>query len=128
MRREVQSLLRKARRSLEAARLLHSQGYLDFAVSRAYYSMFYVAEALLLQQGLSFSSHSAVIAAFEKEFAKADSVAATFHRYLIDAQDFEIRPTTTLVRIWQTAKSKNCSNGLWSFSQRPRSGFLGEGG
>ena len=87
MKREVKSLLRKARRSLEAARLLHSQGYLDFAASRAYYSMFYIAEALLLQQGLSFSSHSAVIAAFGKEFAKTDSLAAKFHPYLIDAQD-----------------------------------------
>ncbi len=49
--------------------------------------MFYVAEALLLQKGLSFSNHSAVIANFGKEFAKSGLVDAKFHRYLINAQD-----------------------------------------
>lgn len=40
-----------------------AQGFYDFAVSRAYYTMFYVAEALLDQEGLSFSSHAAIISA-----------------------------------------------------------------
>jgi len=50
--------------------------------------MFYVAEVLLLERGLSFSSHSAVIAAFGKEFAKTGVLDIRFHRYLLDAQDF----------------------------------------
>lgn len=36
-------------RSLEAAQSLIEQGFYDFAVSRAYYAKFYVAEALLDQ-------------------------------------------------------------------------------
>jgi hypothetical protein len=40
----------------------------DFAASRAYSSLFYTAEALLLSRGLSYSSHPAVIASFGKEF------------------------------------------------------------
>ncbi|WP_017292526.1 hypothetical protein [Geminocystis herdmanii] len=36
---------------------------------------------------MSFSSHSAVISAFGKEFAKKGIVPLEFHRYLIDAQD-----------------------------------------
>lgn len=36
---------------------------------------------------LSFSSHSAVIAAFGKEFARSGALDPKFHRYLIDAQD-----------------------------------------
>lgn len=39
-------------------------GLYDFAVSRAYYAMFYIAEAFLLGQDLSFSSHAGVISAF----------------------------------------------------------------
>ena len=35
-----------------------------FAASRAYYAMFYAAEALLQSRGLAFSKHSAVHAAF----------------------------------------------------------------
>ncbi|MGP1385988.1 MAG: HEPN domain-containing protein [Thainema sp.] len=53
---EQQFLITKAERSLEAANQLMQQGFHDFAVSRAYYAMFYVAEALLDQEGLSFSS------------------------------------------------------------------------
>lgn len=84
---EQLDLLLKARESLSAARLLLDNGYPDYATSRAYYAMFYVAEAFLEGQGLSFSSHSAVISAFGREFARTNRVPAEFHRFLIDAQD-----------------------------------------
>ena len=87
MKAEVQALLEKARASADAAKLLGEKNYWDFAASRAYYAMFYAAEALLLEKGLSFSSHSAVIAAFGKEFAKSGALDPKFHRYLIDGQD-----------------------------------------
>lgn len=61
---EQQALLDKAQRSIEAAQSLIQQKFYDFAVSRAYYAIFYFAEALLDQEGLSFSSHAAVISAF----------------------------------------------------------------
>ena len=48
-------LLTKARRSLAAARRLAADGYLDFAVSRAYYAMFYTTQAFLLGRGLRLS-------------------------------------------------------------------------
>lgn len=49
--------------------------------------MFYVAEALLLGEGLSFSKHTAVIAAFGRRFTRTGMVPPEFHRYLIDGQD-----------------------------------------
>ena len=55
------ALLTKVGESLRAARLLATNELLDFAASRAYYTMFYVAEAFLLGEGLTFSSHAAVI-------------------------------------------------------------------
>ncbi|MBN1937087.1 MAG: HEPN domain-containing protein, partial [Anaerolineae bacterium] len=66
MRQEIQELLHKAHQSLQVAELLNKEGHLDFAVSRAYYAMFYAAQALLLRHGLSFSGHAAVIGAFGK--------------------------------------------------------------
>ena len=84
---EQSALMDKARASCDAARLLADQGYYDFAASRAYYAMFYVAEAMLLKEGLAFSKHAAVIAAFGREFAKTGRVPDAFHRYLIEAQD-----------------------------------------
>jgi len=84
---EQSALIKKAQDSIEAARLLKNSGYYDFAVSRAYYAMFYVAEAFLLEDDLSFSKHSAVISAFGRRFAKSVQVLQEFHRYLIEAED-----------------------------------------
>lgn len=83
---EQQALIEKSQRSLEAAQSLVQQGFYDFAVSRAYYAMFYIAEALLDHEGLSFSSHSAVISAFGLHLARPEKIPSSFHRYLIDAQ------------------------------------------
>lgn len=88
---EQRELLLKAQQSLDAAKLLLSNNYPDYATSRAYYSMFYIAEAFLEGEALPFSKHSAVIAAFGREFAKTQRVPPDFHRFLIEAQ--ELRTT-----------------------------------
>ena len=85
----VLELLDKAVQSIRAAELLLNEGYFSFAASRAYYSMFYAVEALLLSRELSFSRHSGVITAFGKEFVKTGAFDSRFHRYLINA--FELR-------------------------------------
>ena len=84
---DQEQLLKKAHESLSAARLLEREEMHDFSVSRSYYAMFYAAQALLLSKGLSFSKHSAVIAAFGREFVKEGIVPVDFHRYLIEAQE-----------------------------------------
>lgn len=84
---EQTALVEKARRSLRAARLLLDDGLPEFAVSRAYYTMFYLAEALLLGEGLAYSKHSAVIAAFGKYFARTNRLPAELHAHLREAQD-----------------------------------------
>lgn len=86
MTNEQRELLLKARQSLGAAQLLLRHHYPDYAAARAYYAMFYVAEAFLEGEGLSFSKHSAVISAFGREFAKPARVSPDFHRFLIEAQ------------------------------------------
>ncbi len=84
---EQLDLLLKARQSVSAAKILLENGYPDYAASRAYYSMFYVAEAFLIGEGMSFSSHAGVISAFGRNFARTGKVPIQFHRFLIDAQD-----------------------------------------
>ena len=83
MKPEVEELLDKARRSIKTANNIFKDGEVDFAGSRAYYALFYIAEALLLERGLAFSSHSAVIANFGKEFAKPKSLNPKFHTILL---------------------------------------------
>ena len=88
---EQAELILKAQQSLDAATLLLNNNFADYATSRAYYAMFYLAEAFLEGEGLSFSKHSAVISAFGREFAKTGRVPVEFHQFLIEAQ--ELRTT-----------------------------------
>lgn len=71
MKDEISEIIRKAERSLNAALGLFEEENFDFAVSRAYYSMFYMAEAVLLTKSLSFSKHSGVMSGFNQHFIKA---------------------------------------------------------
>jgi uncharacterized protein (UPF0332 family) len=80
---EQADLLVQARDSLAAAKILDAQGYHGFAASRAYYAMFYIAEAFLLGRELAYSRHSGVHAAFGEHFVKTGVVPPEFHRYLI---------------------------------------------
>lgn len=88
---QVEGLLLKAGRSFDAAESLLHDGYADFAASRAYYGCFYVAEALLLSEGQSYSRHSQVVAQYGRHFAKAGQMDQGYHRLLIES--FELRQT-----------------------------------
>ncbi|MGB3769448.1 MAG: HEPN domain-containing protein [Phormidesmis sp.] len=87
MNTEQKRLIEKAKESLRAAQLLSESSMHGFAASRAYYSMFYIAQAFLLEEELAFSSHAAVISSFGKTFAKTNRLPPKFHRYLIDGAE-----------------------------------------
>lgn len=78
-----EELIQKAQDSLRAAKLLNENELIDFAASRAYYAMFYVARAFLLGQGLEFSKHGSLIAAFGLHFVKTGLIPAHYHQNLI---------------------------------------------
>ena len=63
MKRRTGQLLAKGEDAIEAAELLLKSGKKDFAAGRAYYAMFYTAEALLFEKGLEFRKHAGVHAA-----------------------------------------------------------------
>lgn len=84
---DIRALIAKAKESLGVAQGLLRDGHYDFGASRAYYAMFYVAEALLLEIERSYSKHSSVISAFGREYSKTGTLDPKFHRWLLDAQD-----------------------------------------
>ena len=49
---EIEMLIRKAKRRLDAAHHLLREGFYEDAVSRAYYSMYFAAKALLLKRDM----------------------------------------------------------------------------
>jgi uncharacterized protein (UPF0332 family) len=86
---EIKRLFQKGDENLVAAEANLGQGYIDTAVSRAYYSMFYCAQALLLTKDLRYSRHTGVIAAVGEHFVKPGLLKPEIHRLLVDA--FELR-------------------------------------
>lgn len=79
--------MEKARRAIEAATTLLQRGDADFAAARAYYAMFYTAEALLTERGVRSRKHGGVHALFGEHFAKTGLIDKKFHRFLLDAFD-----------------------------------------
>lgn len=85
MKEASRSFLEKAARSIHAAeRLLESEDP-EFAAGRAYYAMFYTAEALLYEEGLRFRKHGGVHGAFGERFAKTGKLDPKYHRWLLEA-------------------------------------------
>lgn len=67
---EIAANLQRADISLQAARDMIGNGYFDIAASRAYYTAFYAASALLLKESIDTSKHSGVIASIHRYFVK----------------------------------------------------------
>jgi uncharacterized protein (UPF0332 family) len=57
-----------AQQMLKVAEHNLADGFCESAVNRAYYAIFYAANALLATKGISRSKHSGVIAAFREHF------------------------------------------------------------
>lgn len=75
---EIQANLDRSNASLQASKLLKDAGLLDDSVSRAYYSVFHAASALLLSKGLTFSSHAGVLRSINLQFVKTGELDRSF--------------------------------------------------
>ena len=79
---EISANLQRAEESLNAAKELLAKTFYDSAVSRAYYTAFYAASALLLHEDFSFSKHSAVLSAIHQHFVKTGRLDVKFGKDL----------------------------------------------
>lgn len=99
---EIEKLIDKGTEDIKVAELLISRGYYRVAVSRLYYAMFYIAEAILLTKNLSYSSHSAIISYFGKEFVKTGIFNQKFYKVLRDTfksrQNADYEPVTNFTK------------------------------
>ncbi len=85
MKEYASKLLDKALDTIEGAEGLMNIRKAEIAVGRAYYAMFYVAEALLYNEfDLKLNQHGQVIAAYGKNFAKTKALDPKYHRWLRD--------------------------------------------
>jgi len=80
--KKLNVIMAKAKETLKIAKQLYKQDYYNDSVSRAYYAVFHSLQAILLTIGLSFSKHSGVIGAFNKEFIHKDIFPKDFHKMI----------------------------------------------
>ena len=69
-RKEVILYLENADEALSAAQLSLDNDFYSAAINRAYYAIFYAANALLSTKKLARSKHSGILAAFRQHFIK----------------------------------------------------------
>jgi uncharacterized protein (UPF0332 family) len=82
MKESTQQLMLNAEETLHAAEVLFKEEYLRDAVNRAYYAVFYIAEALLNEKDLRFKKHGTVHGSFSQHFVKTGILAAKYHKLL----------------------------------------------
>jgi uncharacterized protein (UPF0332 family) len=81
--KKLKTIMSKARDSLVVAKQLHMENHYNHAASRAYYAVFHALQAILLTKGLSFSKHSAVLSAFNKEFVFTKTFIKDFYDKIV---------------------------------------------
>lgn len=102
---ELASLMERAQRSLRSAENLIQEGDYDFAVSRAYFAMFYAAKAALLYGGIKRSRHSGIVAAFGHHLVKRGIFPAHFQKMLQEA--FEDRSKSDYEGVFPSRDQSN---------------------
>lgn len=70
LKEQIRRIIKKANRSIRAAKRLVEDEDFDFALSRLYYAVFYAMEAALLTKNFSSSKHTGVISEFNRLFVK----------------------------------------------------------
>lgn len=83
---EVEALMTKARHALEVAEKLRAGGDFPDAAGKAYYAMFYAAQALLKAHNIEVVKHSAVASMLGRHFAKTGRLDPKFHRMFLNAR------------------------------------------
>lgn len=78
MKEHSAKLFDKALDTIEGAEGLLNMDKAEIAAGRAYYAMFYVAEALLYEIDLQFSQHGQVIAAYGKHLPRPTNSIPNF--------------------------------------------------
>lgn len=88
MKSEIDELIENAKESLRIAKVIYGEKSYNFAISRAYYAIFYICGALLLKKNLRFSKHSALISAISNNYVKTGELPQKFHKILHTAFKF----------------------------------------
>ena len=95
---EVEMFIGRARRSLDATHHLFRGGFYEDAVSRAYYSMYFAAKALLLKRNITVKTHKGLLSKFGLEFVDEGVVEKYYGRALRIAEELREEADYSITR------------------------------
>jgi len=81
----------QAEEEYDAANLLFNKGFYRESISRAYYSMFHAAQALLIIKKVYPKSHKGVIQKFGEEFVKPNFLERKMGHILAQAETMRLK-------------------------------------
>ena len=126
MKEETSLLLLRAEEAINSADILVKEGYLADAISRAYYAMFHVAEALLNEKDLSFSKHGNVHGAFGEHYVKTGIFDKKFHKWLLAAFSRRIASDYDAAARFQSSSVKTMIDQAWEFLRAAKDYLAGQ--
>lgn len=85
--KELNDFVKKAEKFLKTAELALNEDDFDSCVSRCYYAMFFVTEAVLFSKGIKTSTHKGVISLFGEHFVKSGIFNRELGKSLNDVYD-----------------------------------------
>ena len=116
--RTIVGYLARSRQMIDTGRLtLEHQDYIT-AVNRAYYAVFYAANALLATQHMERSKHSGVIAAFREHFVKTGLIEPEYSDWYGEEMDARQRGDYTLELVLDEARARELIEQAERFADR----------
>lgn len=75
---EIRLYIENADEMLEVAQVMLNNDFYTSTVNRAYYAIFYAANAMLITKGLASKKHSGVISFFRQYFVKTNIISSHY--------------------------------------------------
>lgn len=117
MKESTQQLMLNAEETLNAAEILLREEYLRDAINRAYYAIFYIAEALLNEKDLRYSKHGTVHGAFAQYYIKTKIFDEKYHKLLTGAFRRRMLGDYDEVAQFKSEEVKETITEAWGFLQ-----------
>ena len=121
MKESTQQLMLNAEETLNAAEILAKEEYLRDAINRAYYAVFYIAEALLNEKDLRYSKHGTVHGAFAQHYIKTKIFDEKYHKLLTGAFRRRMLGDYDEVAQFKSEEVKETITEAWEFLQVAKS-------
>lgn len=83
----IKKHISKSEEKLEAAKDLLEHGHIDDAISRAYYSVFHAASAVLLSKGITVNTHEALKTLFGMYFIQTGEIEKKYAQFIRNLKD-----------------------------------------